>query len=124
MRRNRNPGRVALVTANYAMRSSIQVHWFISQSVARQGFYFGICSLALSLGVTTAMFNWARNVGFGILVFPAIWVIGSVAQLIRGKRVLYVADQQDGLFLIGGLSDMFLTELKRMADEYTARTGS
>jgi len=67
---------------------------------------------------------WVRNVGPGILVSPSIWVFAAVAHLIRGKRILYVADQEDGLFLIGGLSDKFLAETKRMSDEYTARTGS
>ena len=117
-------GAIALVTANYVLRSSIHVRWFISQRVAYRSFYFTISSLVLSIGVTLGVMFGVRNVGLGILVAPSIWVFASVAQLIQGKRILYVADQQDGLFLIGGLSDRFLTETKRMADEYTARTGS
>ncbi len=117
-------GAIALITANYVVRSSIQVRWFISQRVADRSVYVSIVNLILSMGFTVGAMFWARSVGFGILVIPAIWVFRSVAQLIRGKRVLYVADQKDGLFLIGGLSDKFLMETKRMADEYTARTGS
>lgn len=117
-------GSIALVTANYVMRSSIQVHWFISRRVATRSFYFAILRLVLGSGCTIVMIFRGGNAGFGILVVPAILVLESVVRLIRGKRVLYVADQQDGLFLIGGLSDKFLTETKRMADEYTARTGS
>ena len=59
-----------------------------------------------------------------ILVAPFIWVFAAVAQLTHGKRILFVADQEDGLFLIGGLSDKFLMETKRMADEYTAGTAA
>ena len=125
-------GAVALVAATYVLRSSIQVRWFISRRVANRSFYVSISNLVLSIGVTIGVMAlgegglmlWVRNAGSGMLVVPAIWVIGSVVQLIRGKRVLYVADQEDGLFLIGGLSDKFLTETKRMADEYPARTGS
>ncbi|MEJ7590374.1 MAG: hypothetical protein WKF77_02420 [Planctomycetaceae bacterium] len=125
-------GAIALVAATYVLRSSIQVRWFISRPVANRSFYVSIVNLLLSIGVTMGVMAfgeggfmlWVRNAGSGMLVVPAIWVIGSVAQLIRGKRILYVADQEDGLFLIGGLSDKFLTETKRMADEYTARTES
>ncbi len=117
-------GAIALVTANYVLRSSIQVRWFISRRVANRTFYVSIINLVFGIGCTIGMIFWGGNAGFGILVVPAILVFGSVVQLIQGKRILYVADQQDGLFLIGGLSDKFLTETKRMADEYTARTGS
>ena len=125
-------GAIALVAANYVLRSSIQVRWFISRRVANRTYYVSISNLVLSIGVTIGvmvfgeggLMLWVRNAGFGILVVPAIWVFGSVAQLIQGQRILYVANQKDGLFLIGGLSDKFLKEIKRMADEYPTRTGS
>ncbi len=117
-------GAIALVAATYLLRSSIQVRWFISRRVANRSFYFANFRLVLSIGVTIGAMFGVRNVGLEILVAPTFWVVTSVAQLIRGKRVLYVADQEDGLFLISGLSDKFLKETKRMADEYTARTES
>ncbi|MBC7966250.1 MAG: hypothetical protein H7Z17_10040 [Fuerstia sp.] len=117
-------GAIALVTATYVMRSSIQVRWFISRRIANRSFYFWMANLVLSIGVTIGAMFGVRNAGLGIFVTPSIWVFASVVRLIRGKQILYVADQQDGLFLIGGLSDKFLAETKRMADEYTARTGS
>ena len=117
-------GAIALVMANYVLRSSIQIHWFISRRVANRSFYIAISSLVLSTGVTICVMFGVRNVGLGILVAPFIWVFASVTQLIQGKRILFVADQEDGLFLIGGLSDKFLMQTKRMADEYTTGTGS
>jgi hypothetical protein len=117
-------GAISLVTANYVMRSPIQIQWFISRRIANRSRYFWIANLVLSIGVTIGAMFGVRNVGLGIFVAPSIWIFASVVRLVRGNRVLYVADQQDGLFLIGGLSEKFLTETKRMADEYTARTGS
>jgi hypothetical protein len=125
-------GAIALIAASYVLRTSIQVRWFISQRVANRSFYVSIVNLVLSIGVTIGVMAfgegglmlWVRNAGSGMLAAPAIWVFGSVAQLIRGKRILYVVDQQDGLFLIGGLSDKFMAEIKRMSDEYTARTAA
>ena len=117
-------GAIALVTANYVLRSPIRVRWFISRRLANRSFYFWLANLVLSMGVTVGATFAVRNAGLGIFVTPSIWVFASVVRLIQGKRILYVADQQDGLFLIGGLSDKFLTETKRMADEYTARTVS
>ena len=117
-------GAIALVIANYVLRSSIQIHWFISRRVANRSVYIAITSLVLSIGVTIGVMFGVRNVGLGILIAPLIWVFASFAQLIQGKRILYVADQEDGLFLIGGLSDKFLLETKRMADEHTARTAA
>lgn len=117
-------GAMALVVAYYVLRSSVQIQWFISQRVAYRAFYVSIVNLVLSIGCTIGVLFWARSVGFGILVVPAIWVLRSVVQVIQGKRILYVAAQEDGLFLIAGLSDKFLTETKRMADEYMASTGS
>ena len=116
-------GAIALVTANYVLRSPIQVRWFISRRVANRSFYFWISNLVLSIGVTMGAMFEVRKAGLGIFVAPSIWVFVSVVRLVRGKRILYVVDQQDGLFLIGGLSEKFLTKTKRMADEYTARTG-
>ena len=117
-------GAIALVTANYVLRSSIQVQWFISRRVANRSFYFALSWLVLSIGVPICVMFGVRSLGLEILVAPSIWVFVTVTQLIRGKRILYVADQEDGLFLIGGLSDKFLLETKRMADEYTPGTGS
>ena len=50
-----------------------------------------------------------------------IWVIGCIVELVRGKRVLFVAGTLDGLFLIGGLSERFLAETERLVAAYAAR---
>ncbi len=106
------------------LRSSVTVHWSLSRKLhKRHQWLWSLLTVFCAL-ICIGMLRLLATPSGGILaVNPGLIVIIGCVSLIRGKRVLFVAGRHEGLFLIGGLSDKFLTETKRMADEHAARIG-
>lgn len=104
--------------------TSVTVHWSLSRRIHQRHRWLRSLLTVFSALICIGMFRLIALPSGGIFpVIPGLIAIIACVSLIRGKRVLYLAGRHEGLFLIGGLSDKFLKETKRMADEHAARGG-
>lgn len=112
---------IGFMAASFMCRKSIEVRWFISESYHRRSSYKRWMLALLSIAVTAVNWFFFNARDWSVMALPMIWVIGCVVQVVRGKRLLFVAGTLDGLFLIGGLSEKFLAKTERLVAAYGAR---
>lgn len=114
---------IALVASMF-FRNVVTVHWSLSRRIHRRHrvltslltVFVGLFSIGV-IQMTTAI------PGQGTMVISGLIALIAGASQFRSKRVLWVIGRHDGLLLIGGLSEEFLKETKRMADAHAARSG-